>query len=230
MILLVTLFGALGTVVGIYAKSFDHHSFVNNILILPLTFLGGVFYSIEILPPFWEAVSHANPLFYIVNAIRFGFLGSSDVSVLLSFAVTAAMTAALRGLVAVAVRERSQAEALSGGRGRRCPRATPSTGSRGASTPPWSARQLERAEAPEPALAAALARRRALPAQRWNAPRPAASTCCCTSPVSRVLHNHLGMNGRWFVAADGSSRGASPGCCSPPALRSRASTAASCCA
>lgn len=92
--LLVVLFGALGTVVGIYAKSFDHHSFVNNILILPLTFLGGVFYSIEILPPFWEAVSHANPLFYIVNAVRYGFLGQSDVSVVLSFAVTAAMTAA----------------------------------------------------------------------------------------------------------------------------------------
>lgn len=97
VVLLVTLFAALGTVVGVYAKSFDHHSFVNNILILPLTFLGGVFYSIEILPPFWEAISHLNPLFYIVNAIRFGFLGSSDVSVPLSFAVTATMTAACVG-------------------------------------------------------------------------------------------------------------------------------------
>jgi ABC-2 type transport system permease protein len=97
VLLLVALFAAMGTVVGIYAKSFDHHSFVNNILILPLTFLGGVFYSIDILPPFWEAISHANPLFYIVNAVRFGFLGSSDVSVMLSFAVTAAMTAALVG-------------------------------------------------------------------------------------------------------------------------------------
>jgi ABC-2 type transport system permease protein len=92
VLMLVTLFAALGTVVGVYAKSFDHHSFVNNILILPLTFLGGVFYSIEILPPVWEALSHANPLFYIVNAVRYGFLGSSDVSVALSFAVTAAIT------------------------------------------------------------------------------------------------------------------------------------------
>jgi ABC-2 type transport system permease protein len=91
--MLVTLFAALGTVIGIYAESFDFHSFVNNILILPLTFLGGVFYSIEILPSFWEALSHLNPLFYIVNAIRFGFLGSSDVSVLLSFLITGAMTA-----------------------------------------------------------------------------------------------------------------------------------------
>jgi ABC-2 type transport system permease protein len=89
--LLVVLFGSLGTVVGIYAESYDHHSFVNNILILPLTFLGGVFYSISILPPFWEVVSHANPLFYIVNSVRYGFLGTSDVSVLLSFAVTGAM-------------------------------------------------------------------------------------------------------------------------------------------
>lgn len=92
VLMLVTLFSALGTVIGIYAESFDFHSFVNNILILPLTFLGGVFYSIEILPGFWEAVSHLNPLFYIVNAIRYGFLGSSDVSVLLSFAVTGLMT------------------------------------------------------------------------------------------------------------------------------------------
>lgn len=93
VVMLVTLFAALGTVIGIYAESFDFHSFVNNILILPLTFLGGVFYSIEILPSFWEALSHLNPLFYIVNAIRFGFLGSSDVSVLLSFLITGAMTA-----------------------------------------------------------------------------------------------------------------------------------------
>ncbi len=91
VVLLIVSFGALGTVAGIYAKSFDHPSFVNNILILPLTFLGGVFYSIEILPPFWEAVSHANPLFYIVNAVRYGFLGQSDVSVPLSFAVTSAI-------------------------------------------------------------------------------------------------------------------------------------------
>ena len=91
VVLLVTLFGALGTVVGIYAQTFDHHSFINNILILPLTFLGGVFYSISILPSPWQEVSHANPLFYMVNAIRYGFLGTSDVSVALSFGVTAAI-------------------------------------------------------------------------------------------------------------------------------------------
>lgn len=94
-LLLVALFGALGVVVGIYAETFDHHTFINNIVILPLTFVGGVFYSVEILPAPWEELSHANPLFYVVNAVRYGFLGSSDVSVWLSFAVTAAIAAAM---------------------------------------------------------------------------------------------------------------------------------------
>lgn len=91
--LLVVSFGALGTVVGIYAETFDHHTFVNNIVILPLTFVGGVFYSIEILPSPWQELSHLNPLFYVVNVVRYGFLGTSDVSVALSFAVTAAIAA-----------------------------------------------------------------------------------------------------------------------------------------
>jgi len=95
ILLLVALFGALGVVVGIYAETFDHHTFVNNIVILPLTFVGGVFYSIEILPSPWEEISHANPVFYLVNAVRYGFLGSSDVSVALSFAVTVAITVAV---------------------------------------------------------------------------------------------------------------------------------------
>jgi ABC-2 type transport system permease protein len=94
-LLLVALFGALGVVVGIYAETFDHHTFVNNIVILPLTFVGGVFYSVEVLPSPWEQISHANPLFYVVNAVRYGFLGSTDVSVWLSFAVTAAIAAAV---------------------------------------------------------------------------------------------------------------------------------------
>ena len=93
-LLLVVLFGALGTVIGIHAETFDHHTFVNNIVILPLTFVGGVFYSIEILPSPWEEISHANPIFYIVNAVRYGVLGTSDVSVLLSFAVTATLALA----------------------------------------------------------------------------------------------------------------------------------------
>jgi ABC-2 type transport system permease protein len=95
VILLLALFAGLGVVVGIYAQTFDHHTFVNNIVILPLTFLGGVFYSIDVLDTPWEEISHANPLFYLVNAVRFGFLGTSDVSVWLSFAVTATIAAAI---------------------------------------------------------------------------------------------------------------------------------------
>ncbi len=94
-LLLVILFGALGTVIGIYAESFDHHTFINNIVILPLTFVGGVFYSIELLPSPWEQISHANPIFYMVDAVRYGFLGSSEVSVWLSFAITGAIAIAV---------------------------------------------------------------------------------------------------------------------------------------
>jgi ABC-2 type transport system permease protein len=97
VLLIVTLFGALGLIVGIYAETFDHHTFVNNIVILPLTFLGGVFYSVSILPTPWREISHANPLFYIVNAVRYGFLGTSDVSAVLAFGVTVAMTIVLVG-------------------------------------------------------------------------------------------------------------------------------------
>ena len=85
------LFSALGTVVGIFAETFDHSTFVNNIVILPLAFLGGVFYSIDSLPSPWEELSHANPVFYLVNALRYGFLGSADASVWLCLAVTAAL-------------------------------------------------------------------------------------------------------------------------------------------
>ena len=91
VILGLILFAALGTVVGIYAETFDHHTFINNIVILPLAFLGGVFYSVDSLGSPWHELSHVNPVFYLVNAIRYGFLGTSDVSVALSLAITAAL-------------------------------------------------------------------------------------------------------------------------------------------
>lgn len=87
----VVLFGALGTVVGIYAEQWDHTTFISNIVILPLAFVGGVFYSIDLLGSPWHELSHFNPVFYLVNAVRYGFLGSSDVSVALSLGVTAAL-------------------------------------------------------------------------------------------------------------------------------------------
>jgi ABC-2 type transport system permease protein len=90
-----TLFASLGVVAGIYAESWDHTSFINNIVILPLTFLGGVFYSVELLPEPWRELSHANPIFYIVQAVRYGFLGESDVSVLLALGVTGALAAVM---------------------------------------------------------------------------------------------------------------------------------------
>jgi ABC-2 type transport system permease protein len=90
-------FSALGTIVGIFAETFDNHTFVSNIVILPLVFLGGVFYSVSSLPVPWEQISHGNPLFYLVNAIRYGFIGHSDVSVGLSLLVTAAFALPLYG-------------------------------------------------------------------------------------------------------------------------------------
>jgi ABC-2 type transport system permease protein len=85
------LFSALGVVVGIYAETWDHTTFINNIVILPLVFVGGVFYSVDVLPTPWEELSHVNPLFYLVNGVRFGFLGTSDVSIWLSLGVVAAL-------------------------------------------------------------------------------------------------------------------------------------------
>ena len=90
--LLVVLFGSLGIVVGIYAESFDHHMAVNTIAILPLAFLGGVFYSVESLPSPWQELSLLNPLFHLVQAVRFGFLGISDVPVAFALGVTAVLT------------------------------------------------------------------------------------------------------------------------------------------
>ena len=93
ILLLLVLFCSFGVVVGIYAESWDHTAFVTNLVILPLSFLGGVFYSIDSLPSPWQEISHANPIFYLIEAVRYGFLGTADVSVALSLLVTAAMAA-----------------------------------------------------------------------------------------------------------------------------------------
>jgi ABC-2 type transport system permease protein len=93
--LALVLFSSFGVIVGVYANSWDHTAFVTNIVILPLTFLGGVFYSVDRLPAPWHEISHANPIFYLLNTVRYGFLGTSDVSVLLSLGVTGALAAAM---------------------------------------------------------------------------------------------------------------------------------------
>jgi ABC-2 type transport system permease protein len=93
--LALVLFSSFGVIVGVYANSWDHTAFITNIVILPLSFLGGVFYSVDVLPSPWHELSHLNPIFYLLNAVRYGFLGTSDVSVALSLAVTGALAVAV---------------------------------------------------------------------------------------------------------------------------------------
>jgi ABC-2 type transport system permease protein len=85
------LFAALGLVVGIYADTWDHTTFIANIVILPLAFVGGVFYAVDVLPSPWHELTHFNPVFYLVSGVRYGFLGHADVSIWLSLCVTAAL-------------------------------------------------------------------------------------------------------------------------------------------
>ncbi len=87
VILTSILFSLAGLLNGIYAKSFDAMFIVPTFVLTPLTYLGGVFYSIDLLSPFWQTVSLANPILYMVNLFRYGFLGISDVSITISFGV-----------------------------------------------------------------------------------------------------------------------------------------------
>lgn len=86
------LFALAGLVNGFFAKSFDAISIIPTFVLTPLTYLGGVFYSIDLLPEPWRTLSLYNPILYMVNAFRYGFLGVSDVNILLSFAVLIALT------------------------------------------------------------------------------------------------------------------------------------------
>jgi ABC-2 type transport system permease protein len=79
--------GTLGMIAGIWADKFDQLAAFQNFLIMPLTFLSGVFYSIHSLPPFWQQVSHWNPVFYMIDGFRYGFFALSDVSPWRSLAV-----------------------------------------------------------------------------------------------------------------------------------------------
>ncbi len=73
------ILGTMGLIAGIWAEKFDQLAAFQNFLIVPATFLAGVFYSVHSLPPFWLAVSHANPFFYMIDGFRYGFFGYSDV-------------------------------------------------------------------------------------------------------------------------------------------------------
>jgi len=74
------LLGTLGVIAGLWADKFDQMAAFQNFLIMPMTFLSGVFYSIQSLPPFWQTVSHLNPFFYMIDGFRYGFFGISDIS------------------------------------------------------------------------------------------------------------------------------------------------------
>jgi ABC-2 type transport system permease protein len=82
-----TVFACIGMVAGIWAEKFDHLAGVQNFIIMPLTFLSGVFYSIHSLPAFWQGVSHFNPVFYMIDGFRYGFFGVADVSPWLGLAM-----------------------------------------------------------------------------------------------------------------------------------------------
>ncbi|MBK1680197.1 ABC transporter permease [Rhodocyclus tenuis] len=84
------IMGALGVIGGIWADKFDQLAGFQNFLIMPLTMLSGVFYSIASLPPFWQQISHFNPVFYMIDGFRFGFFGVSDAAPELSVTVVAA--------------------------------------------------------------------------------------------------------------------------------------------
>jgi ABC-2 type transport system permease protein len=81
------MLGALGVIAGLWAEKFDQMAAFQNFIIMPMTFLSGVFYSIHSLPPFWQQVSHFNPFFYMIDGFRYGFFGVSDVSPWLSLGI-----------------------------------------------------------------------------------------------------------------------------------------------
>jgi ABC-2 type transport system permease protein len=82
-----TVFSLAGLINAVFAKKFDDISIVPTFVLTPLTYLGGVFYSISLLPEFWQTVSKANPILYMVNAFRYGILGTSDISIEHAYAI-----------------------------------------------------------------------------------------------------------------------------------------------
>jgi ABC-2 type transport system permease protein len=89
------ILGTMGLIAGIWAEKFDQLAAFQNFLIMPLTFLSGVFYSIHSLPPFWLTISHLNPFFYMIDGFRYGFFGQSDVNPFLSVAIVSGFLVAL---------------------------------------------------------------------------------------------------------------------------------------
>jgi ABC-2 type transport system permease protein len=92
------MLGALGVIAGLWADKFDQMAAFQNFIIMPMTFLSGVFYSIHSLPAFWQGVSHLNPFFYMIDGFRFGFFGVSDVSPWLSLGIVGSALLVVSGI------------------------------------------------------------------------------------------------------------------------------------
>jgi ABC-2 type transport system permease protein len=86
------LFSLMGVTTAIYAKNFDGMSIIPNFVLTPLSYLGGVFYSISLLPPFWQMISKFNPILYMIDGFRYSILGKSDVNILISLTIIFSLT------------------------------------------------------------------------------------------------------------------------------------------
>lgn len=104
VVLTAILFSLGGFINAIFARKFDDISIVPTFILTPLTYLGGVFYSIDLLPAFWQKVSLANPILYMVNAFRYGILGHSDIDIGVAYAVVLLFIALLGGLALLLLR------------------------------------------------------------------------------------------------------------------------------
>ena len=104
VVLTAVVFSLAGFINGVFAKNFDQVNWIPTFILTPLTYFGGVFYSINLLPPWAQSLSHANPVLHRVNAFRYGFLGRSDVDVVLAFAIMLGAAAALFGIALTLMR------------------------------------------------------------------------------------------------------------------------------
>ncbi|HRP77774.1 MAG TPA: ABC transporter permease [Aquamicrobium sp.] len=94
LVLTAVTFALFGFIIGIWADNFERLQLIPMLIVMPLVFLGGAFYSIDMLPPFWQAVSHFNPVLYLVSGFRWSFYGHADVAVGVSLAAIGAFLAA----------------------------------------------------------------------------------------------------------------------------------------
>lgn len=104
VVLTAVVFSLAGFINGVFAKNFDQVNWIPTFILTPLTYFGGVFYSINLLPPWAQTLSHVNPVLHMVNAFRYGFLGRSDVDVVLAFAIMLGAAAVLFGIALTLMR------------------------------------------------------------------------------------------------------------------------------